>query len=177
MTQTLAGGSRRRASRLGLVRARGDPPRVDPGRRPRRGNDRGAAAVEFALVVPILLMILFAIITFGFLLAQELAIENAARQAARYGAVENRTCDEVIAEATSAAQPLVDLATGTIAVTRGPAGSGGSPCSGEPCKGSADKDNVKVTITYPGEVLIPLWPGMGDTVTLTAEGVFRCEWF
>jgi Flp pilus assembly protein TadG len=60
-------------------------------------------------VVPILLMILFAIITFGFLLAQKLAIENAARQAARYGAVENRTCDEVIAEATSAAQPLVDL--------------------------------------------------------------------
>lgn len=172
MTRALAGGSRRGAFQLGLARARGDP-----GGRLRRGNDRGAAAVEFALVVPILLMLVFAIITFGFLLAQKLAIENAARQAARHGAVENRTCADVVAEATSAAKPLVDLASGTIEVTRGPAGSAGTPCSGEPCEGSADKDNITVTITYPGTVLIPVWPGMGATMTLTGQGVFRCEWF
>ena len=146
-------------------------------KRLRRRTDHGAAAVEFALVVPMLLMILFAIITFGFLFAQKLAIENTARQAARYGAVENRTCADVVAEATFAGQPLVDLATGTITVTRGPAGSPGSPCSGEPCKGSGDMDNVTVTITYPGKVLIPVFPGMGNTLTLTAEAVFRCEWF
>ena len=172
MTRTLAGGSRGGASRLGLARPRGDP-----ARRPRQHNDRGAAAVELALVLPILLMLLFAIITFGFLLAQKLAIDSAARQAARYGAVENRTCADVTAEATSAAKPLVDLVSGTITVTRGPAGTAGAPCSGEPCKGSADQDNVKVAITYPARVLIPVWPGMGDTMTLTAEGVFRCEWF
>ena len=71
----------------------------------------------------------------------------------------------------------MDLVTGTITVTRGPAGTAGAPCDGEPCKGSADQDNVKVAITYPATVLIPVWPGMGDTMTLTAEGVFRCEWF
>ena len=65
--------------------------------------------------MPILLMLVFAIISYGFLFAQDLALGNAARQTARYGAVENRTCDEVKAEALAAAAPLVNLnQTGSV---------------------------------------------------------------
>ena len=69
--------------------------------------------------MPILLMLVFAIISFGFLFAQNLALDNAARQTARYGVVENRTCADVIAQAKDAASPLVTLSTSSVVVTRG----------------------------------------------------------
>jgi Flp pilus assembly protein TadG len=150
--------------------------------RPRR-REHGASAVEFALVMPILLLLVFAIISYGFIFAQDLALGNAARQTARYGAVENRTCDDVKAEALSAASPLVDLnETGTvIEVKRGTAaGVKTAICATgteQPCKGSADKDNVYVTLKFTADVLIPVVPGMGSTMQLTGDGVFRCEWF
>ena len=47
-------------------------------------TERGAAAVEFALVVLPLLMIVAGIINFGFIFAQQLSLSNGARQAARF---------------------------------------------------------------------------------------------
>jgi Flp pilus assembly protein TadG len=49
-------------------------------------SDRGAAAVEFALVLIPLLMIVFGIISFGITFSDSLSLENAAREAARFGA-------------------------------------------------------------------------------------------
>jgi Flp pilus assembly protein TadG len=154
----------------------------DPSAR-RQRDDSGASAVEFALVAPLLLTLVFGIITFGFLFGQDLALGNAARQTARYGAVENRTCADIKAEALSAAAPLADLsATGSVVqVTRGVTGGAKTNvCAADtdlPCKGSAPKDNVYVTLRYVANVLVPIIPGVGSTVELNSEGVFRCEWF
>lgn len=52
----------------------------------RRRQDRGAAAVEFALVLPILCMLLFGIISFGFGISDKVALVNAVREGARFGA-------------------------------------------------------------------------------------------
>lgn len=49
----------------------------------RSGSEEGAAAVEFALVVPLLLLILFAIIEFGAAYNAQIIVTNAAREAAR----------------------------------------------------------------------------------------------
>lgn len=57
-------------------------------RRDLRG-DRGASAVEFALVMPLLLMILFGLITTGLAFADYSSATNATREAARYGAATN----------------------------------------------------------------------------------------
>ena len=48
---------------------------------------RGAAAVEFALVFPLLLIMLFAIIDFGWIFNQQLTLTEAAREGARYNAI------------------------------------------------------------------------------------------
>lgn len=48
-------------------------------------NERGAAVVEFALVVPMLLAILFGIIEFSILFYDKAVITNASREAAREG--------------------------------------------------------------------------------------------
>ncbi|WP_394555065.1 TadE/TadG family type IV pilus assembly protein [Agromyces sp. MMS24-JH15] len=56
-------------------------------RRSGRRDERGAAAVEFALVVVPLLTLLFGIIDFGWIFNQQVSLSNAAREAARYYAV------------------------------------------------------------------------------------------
>jgi Flp pilus assembly protein TadG len=48
---------------------------------------KGASMVEFALVLPILILILFGIIEFGILIYNQQVITNASREGARYGIV------------------------------------------------------------------------------------------
>lgn len=51
------------------------------------GRERGAAAVEFALVVPLLLVFLFGIISYGYMLSFRQSISQAAAEGARAAAV------------------------------------------------------------------------------------------
>ncbi|PWN01754.1 hypothetical protein DJ010_17125 [Nocardioides silvaticus] len=53
----------------------------------RTDEERGAAAVEFALVVPILLILVFGIVNFGQFLSQRQAATQAAAEGARAAAV------------------------------------------------------------------------------------------
>ena len=55
-------------------------------RRARHGTERGAVAVEFALILPIMLMILFGLVTAGLAYQDHLSATNAVREGARYGA-------------------------------------------------------------------------------------------
>jgi Flp pilus assembly protein TadG len=48
-----------------------------------RRDDRGAAAVEMALLVPVLLLILFGIIDFGRMLNTQIALSQASREGVR----------------------------------------------------------------------------------------------
>src|SRR3954452_20595810 len=61
-------------------------------RRPRRHgstrHEHGAAAVEFALVTPLLLIMLFGIIDYGIWFSDSISARQAVRDGARSGAVE-----------------------------------------------------------------------------------------
>ena len=50
----------------------------------RRRAERGQALTEFALIAPLFFLMLFGIIQFGFLLAGQIALNNAVRETARY---------------------------------------------------------------------------------------------
>ncbi len=50
-------------------------------------SDHGASAVEFALVLPVLMLLTFGIIEFGVLLFDKAVITNASREGARMGIV------------------------------------------------------------------------------------------
>lgn len=51
-----------------------------------RSDERGAQLIEFAVILPILLSLLFGIVTGGVAFSHNLSIDNAARETARYAA-------------------------------------------------------------------------------------------
>ena len=77
-------------------------------RRLRARGDDGAALVEFALVFPLLAMLLLGMVTAGFAYNQKLAITNGVREGSRFGAtlpVASSVCiwkrhDQLLAEAS-----------------------------------------------------------------------------
>lgn len=58
------------------------------GKSPNGDRERGAALIEFALIAPLLLLLLFGIIEFGWKFGQFNDVRHAAREAARYAAVD-----------------------------------------------------------------------------------------
>ena len=70
--------------------------RIRPGQRHwQQDSEGGAAAVEFALVIPVLLLILCGIFDFGNLYFQMDLVNNAARQGARLAAVNLETSSAI----------------------------------------------------------------------------------
>jgi Flp pilus assembly protein TadG len=65
----------------------------------RRDREKGASAVEFAIVLPLLLTLVFGIMEAGWLFAQQVEVRNAAREGARL-AVVNYGSDATIRSAT-----------------------------------------------------------------------------
>ncbi len=65
------------------------------------GRCQGQALLEFALVLPLLLLLLIGIIDFGRALFVYSEVSNAAREAVRYGAVNSADCNEIANRAHS----------------------------------------------------------------------------
>lgn len=140
------------------------------GPRRRRRNERGASAVEFALTVLPLLLILSGIVNFGVVFSQKLALDNAVRQAARAVVVD--TGLDAPAEAIEAFNDTAFVPTGvdpTIVVV--------ATDGTDSCEDSAFGDTITVTGTYTSNLLLPWFiPGLSDTVDLRSEGKFQCEY-
>lgn len=81
-------------------------------------SDDGASALEFALVMPLLVILVFGIIQFGFLFNQWQQLEHAAREGARWASLRNPTGDVIAV--TSAAAPDLGLGPGSVTVSADP---------------------------------------------------------
>lgn len=118
-----------------------------------QGRQRGAAAVEFALVLPILLAVAGGIIEFSYIYNLQISVTQAAREAARTMAIKN---DVGLAKAAAIA--------GAPGLTAGNFGFAFS--------GACAKDlNATVTVTYKAGGMTGMF---GDLYTLTGVGAMRC---
>jgi hypothetical protein len=148
-------------------------------------HERGAVAVEFALIVPVVLVLLFGVIGFGIVFAQQLALGNSARQAARFGAVAN-TCQEIVEEAR-AASSTIGIKTSEVVVEVSRRNAAGAvtlvPNCGSadwsrldpPCKGSSAGDSLYVATKFKSSLVIPFSPVDQPSFELKSSGEFRCE--
>jgi Flp pilus assembly protein TadG len=117
----------------------------------RRKRGRGQGLVEFALVFPLLLMVLVGIAEFGRIFAIYSNLFNAAREGTRYGVVNPRDLSGIFGAARGKIV-IIDPAKVTLAVQfdSGP---------GTPNKSSTTAlvgDRVVVTLHYDVEPIIPL---------------------
>ncbi len=133
-------------------------------------EERGSAAVEFALVLPLLLTLVLGIVNFAIVFGQSLALNNAAREAARQGSVPGQTCAEVVALGKASASAIAMKGTAVAATV--------TPCpAGDVCLGSTPGQAVTVTLndTHAWPVPFPV-PGVPATYAISGHGEFRCEY-
>lgn len=157
-------------------------PRIGP------GDQRGVAAVEFALVVLPLLMIVFGVISFGIVLAQKAAISNGVRAGARYGSVNvypsGHTCENVIEKTRESASTIgiADVSEIAVTVKRDSATVcstiDGPPTGLPPCTNLDPDTGVSETLyveaTFPATITVP---GLSIApFDLTSTGAYRCEY-
>lgn len=99
-------------------------------------NDQGAAAVEFALLLPVLTLIIIGMMVFGLILNNYLEITHAAREAVRWAALREPLSE--VENKAEAAAPGIDWSKATITRTG----------VVDPVDDSDQGNPVTVTITY-----------------------------
>jgi Flp pilus assembly protein TadG len=121
-------------------------------------SERGTAAVEFALVLPLILVVALALVQAGLLVRDRLLVEAAARAGARVAAVQDDP--SAIRSAALAAAPSLDDGAVALAVTR--AGVRGEP--------------VTVSLGYAAPVRVPFVAWLfGDSVGMSTSTTARQE--
>lgn len=123
-------------------------------------TERGAAALEFAVVLPLLVLLVFGIVQFGFAFWRLQAVQAAAREGARIASLSQTTVQQIEVR-------VEDALTGVT--LDGPVVVSVDPGVCQNRSGEA----VRVIVETGMTVEIPLagsWP-----VDLTGEGEFRCE--
>ncbi|WP_449372144.1 TadE/TadG family type IV pilus assembly protein [Arthrobacter psychrolactophilus] len=135
-----------------------------------RNSERGASAVEFAFILPVLVLLVIGIMEFGYLFNQQISATNAAREGARFAAVHYTDP----AYATPAA-----VTTGAKAAARNSAPSLSSSSTinvvyqaGGAC---SPGKNVTVTVLPPKAWLTGFLPSkLIAPVQITGVGVMQC---
>lgn len=133
---------------------------------------RGAAALEFALVAPILILLVFGVVDFGLMFNSQSVFANATRDAARAGSF-LATKSEIQAVVTSQTSYLPNVDNVATAVTcRKPAGTN---CTSD-YNGQRESGGVViVSVTYDHHWLTPGLLGLPDVSTITKRSEMRIE--
>lgn len=131
----------------------------------RPSYDRGAVAVEFALIVPVLILLLLGIMEFGRAYNAQLSLTHAARESVRTLAISNTPGDAVDKAIHETPTLLPKLTSSNVAV------SYADSVSPYTARSSCAKDrDAIITITYTLQTLT----GLAGPFTLTGKGVMRC---
>jgi Flp pilus assembly protein TadG len=129
----------------------------------RAGGDGGAVLVEFAIVLPILLLLIFSVMEFGWAFSQHMDVRHGARETARLAAVNYGT-------GTGTAQSDSLIAEGCDRMDE----SGGTAIDVD-TDGTSSGSRVTVTVTRPLDTLTGFLDFALDGVTLTSEVDTRAE--
>ncbi len=117
-------------------------------------SERGAAMVEFAIVLPLLLMLVFGIIEFGRAYNNQVTLTHAAREGVRELTISGDP-DAAMAAATAAASSSLKAELLTFDLTACTPG-----------------DPAEMRVNYPFQFFVPFLPS--SPLTLTGTGVMRC---
>lgn len=134
-------------------------------------NQNGAVLIEFVIVLPLLILLLFASIEFGVALFDKAMITNASREGARAGIVFNSPTRLSDADIQKVAQDYCKANLITFGAANDPAVTVSYPDG----KDSGDPLTVTVQYNY-GFLVVPRFiPGFNPSITLRGVSVMRYE--
>jgi Flp pilus assembly protein TadG len=124
-------------------------------------NQRGQALVEFAIILPLLLLIIMSIIEFGLMLNSYLTVRNVSREGARAGIVGSTNAE--IENTIISTSPNLEECKLTINIT--------------PPEGSRKSgDTLTVKLTYKYKLIVPIISSLlGNEINLKAQTSMRIE--
>ena len=129
--------------------------------RDRMRNERGATAVEFAMIMPLLIALVIGIAEFGRAFQVQGTLSAAAREGVRLMALQNDPAAARAAVRNAAASLDPGVTDAQIVITP-------ATCPTV----NAGTTSVRLTISYPMPYLTGFF---GSTVDLTGTGVMRCN--
>jgi Flp pilus assembly protein TadG len=134
-------------------------------------KQQGAALVEFAIVLPVLLLLVFGMIELGIALYDKAVITNASREGARAGVVysnpkPNQTAIETAAKSYCNSFLITFAKGGSTGVTMNESGINGA--FGTPL-------SVTVKYVYTGLLLGPMLSALTGPITLSATTTMNNE--
>ena len=129
---------------------------------PHATRDRGAAAVEFALVVPLLLLLVFGIIDFSRAYNTRVTLTEAAAEGARALSIGRSDADAMTAARNALDRSTIAPGSVRFAVT----GRCGSTAN------TSSTGAMRVTVTF--KLLTPLVPGVPRQFDLQGVGTRSC---
>jgi Flp pilus assembly protein TadG len=144
-----------------------------------RRRSRGQSLVEFAVVLPVFLLVLCGIMDFGFMLYSRMSVINSTREGAR--AVVAYTDPTLVnqipavarGQVTGTSNGLITDGMVTVQCVR-TAGSCSFVANTPPAAGDAKPgDAVRVSVTYPYRPFFPLL--FGTTINLTSQTQMTLE--
>lgn len=125
-------------------------------------DDSGASAVEFALLVPVILLLIVGFIQFGLIFSQWLQLEHAAREGARWAALRNEA--SFVVERIAESAPGLEITDADVTI------SPGDPVSAVP------NTPITVSVSHTTPVLSgPMEAIIGEGIDLTARATQRVE--
>lgn len=120
-------------------------------------GDRGQSTVEFAMILPLVALVLLLLVQAGLVVRDQLLVSHAAREAARAAAVSENDRTGAALDAARESGPLErDRLSGTVAM-----GGGGTA--------------VRVVITYRSPTELAVIGPLVPDVTLSSSVVMRVE--
>ncbi|PGS51940.1 TadE/TadG family type IV pilus assembly protein [Bacillus sp. AFS041924] len=121
-------------------------------------SEKGQSLVEFALVLPLLAMLILAIVDFGRIYHVYLTLDHAGREAARAASIgkDDTTIKSVAVNDASS----INLTTDQVSISPSTRSSG---------------SDVRITITYPVDFLTPVIGQIIGTFDLKDTTVMRVE--
>jgi Flp pilus assembly protein TadG len=129
-----------------------------------RRDSRGAAIIEFALAVPILMLMVFGIIDFSRAYYTLNQLTSSVREGARAASVDPN--------------PVADAAAIRAIVKRYAASAGGVSLTDAEISVTQANGDVTVRVTnYPFQLITPLAASVGvGTINMSQQATFRYEW-
>jgi len=132
---------------------------------PRTKKERGASLVEFAVVMPLFILLLFGIMEAGWAFSQQVEVRNAAREGARLAVVDYPTPEsgdsaQIVAEVCSRAPLSADRASVSVEEID--------------TNGDTINDTARITVSQDYASLTGVIPAF-DSLTITSTVSMRFE--